>query len=84
MRHPDSVPTLRAMAEFAEPIWAGREDSSRALWRKAIWAMRKIGTDDAVRAIEALRHNESPRVRELAEYHLAAIRAGKYGANWRS
>lgn len=71
----ESVPALRAAAE-AE--FAYRDfDDSRTLTRRCVWALSDIRTPGAVAALEALAGSAVPRVRELAEYHLAKVRNGE-------
>jgi HEAT repeat protein len=71
----NAVPALRYTAELDLPC---RDyDDYRALSRKCMWALSDIRTADAVAALESLVQSRNPRVRELAQYHLAKVRNGE-------
>ena len=48
-------------------------DETFALGRKAIWALHKIGTPEAVEAIGKLLHSDNPVIKDRAAEHLVSI-----------
>lgn len=64
--------TLNALVKRCEtvPPWPATIDDGAAVFRKCVWAIRSIGTEEAWNALGTLTESEFESVRQYAQEHL--------------
>ena len=70
---PDSVPILRKAIALKTQLKYLEYDDYGAYYKKCLWALQDIGTEEALIVIRECTNSEDPVLKEQAEYRLTKI-----------
>jgi hypothetical protein len=76
-RNPFAVPFLLKAISLKPELRYLEYDDDGAYYKKCLWALRAIATEDAIAGIEACAESPDAVLREQARYRLEQIRAGR-------